>query len=181
MRTISLFILTIVILSSCNKKQLPNFENIDYSRFGNDEVIYSLKIYDDGKTNIYKYNLRKERKSFYTVTLDKIELDSISSLSKLILNAKFDTLNEFGCDQCLSYCLIINSKNHKFKTSYFGQLFAEKNMHLLDRFAVQMDKIAAKSIETVDSTFVFESLSGIIITPRPPDQPNLIDKFIPKN
>lgn len=181
MRTISLFILTIVILSSCNRKQLPDFENIDYSRYGNDGALYSLKIYNDGKTNIYKYNLIKERKYFYTFTLDKIELDSISSLSNLILNAKFDTLNEFGCDRCLSYCLIINNKNHKFKTSYFGQLFTEKNMQLIDRFALQMNKIAAKHIETVDSTFVFESLSGIILPPRPPDQPNLFDKFIPKN
>jgi hypothetical protein len=181
MRIIFLLVLTTVFLSSCEKKQTNYFEYIDFSRYGNDETLYSLKIYNNGKTNIYKYDLRKERKSFYTVTLDKMELDSITSLSKLILNAKFDTLNEFGCDRCFSYCLIINSNNHKFKTSFSGQLFSEKKMQLLDRFAVQVNKIANKHIETIDSTFLFESISGIILTPHPADQPNLFDKFIPKN
>jgi hypothetical protein len=181
MRIVSIFILTIALLSSCNKKQTSNFEYVEYSSIGNFQVLYSLKILPDGKSNIYTYNIFKNKKSYYLVTLDKMEMDSISELSKLILNAKIDQFNEFSCDQCLRLCLIIKTKNQKFKTFYHGQFYKDQNLQMLDRFSVLMDKIANRYIRTVDTAFVFESLSEGLLPPPPQGESNTerILKYLP--
>jgi hypothetical protein len=131
-----------------------------------------LKILPNGKSNIYTYNIFKNKKSYYLVTLDKKEIDSIYALSKLILTAKLDSFNEYSCDQCLRLCLIINTKNHKFKTFYHGQFYENQNLQMLNRFSVLMHNIANRYIETVDTAFVFESLSEGFLPPPPQGESN---------
>jgi len=183
MRIISILLLFIVLFSSCKKNQKNDFEYIEYSSLGNLRVLYSLKIFPDGKSNIYTYNVSRDRKSYFLVTLDKKEMDSIFALSNVILNSKIDSFNEFGCDQCISLCLIIKSKNQKFKTFYSGQFYKDQNLQMLDRFSILMHKIANRYIKTVDTAFVFESLSEGLLPPPPQGESNTerILKYLPNN
>ena len=99
----------------------------------------------------------------------------------MILNSKIDSINEFECDQCLRFYLIINTDKRKFITTYHGQLYSEKKVKMLDRFAAQMDKIIFRHIKTIDSAFLFESLKEYLLPPPPPgeNQTDIFMKYLP--
>jgi hypothetical protein len=181
MRRILLLLITIILFSSCKKNPTNDFDYIEYSSFDNGNILYSIKIFPDGKINIYSYNFFRPQKKYYSVTIDKKEMDSIVSLSKQILDTKIDSVNKFDCIQCLSFCLIIKTKNRKFETKYLGEKFSNKNLPQLHRFAIQMDNLLNKQIRTIDSTFVFESISEYLLPPPPPGQSNvdIINKILP--
>jgi len=186
MKRIIFLVLPLVFICSCYHEKANSFESIDLSRFGDLTDIGSLKILNNGQTYIYNYNLFKEKKYYYRLTIDKSELDTISYMTDLILKEKYDSVNNSNCTRCLKYCLIIKTKNRKFKTMYDGQLFSNRSLKNLDRLVSYMIKLSIKAEKSIDSTFVFESWSNDLLPPPPPNQDNTefkskSEKYLPKN
>ena len=186
MRRVLFLVLTVIFISSCSQEKSKNFESIDFSRFGDLTDIGSLKIFNNGRIYIYNYNLFKEKKYYYMLTLDKSEMDTISTMTNLILNAKYDSVNNSSCTRCLKYCLIIKTKNRRFKTMYDGRLFSDRSMKNLDRLVYYMIKLSNEAEKSIDSTFVFESWSNDLLPPPPPNQDNTefkskSEKYLPQN
>ena len=167
MRIILCISIFTLLISGC-KNKTDNFQTIDYSCFVDPAMIYSIKIYSDGQANLYTYNKYWNSKYYHDLTLDRAVLDSLSKLTKLIMDAKFDSTYSIGCDRCLSYCLIIKTKKRDFKVTYHGQLFTDNSLILLDRFSRNINLIVQDRRKSVDSIYRFDSWSKYLLPPPPP-------------
>ena len=167
MKLIKVLIL-IIALSGCNvpKEETP-FESVDYSFFAG--YLNSIKIYGSGQALI-SFNLHQWNE-FYSLTLDKANLDSISNMVRVLSKIKIDSIySETICDHCASFGLIIKSKEYTLSTSYNGE-FHEKELNSLFRLTHYLDNLIDKVTKTADSIFVFESKSRLILPPPPPALP----------
>jgi hypothetical protein len=130
--------------------------------------MFGVKIQNDGKTYLSVENTMTQVKTNYFLHLASNDIDTISSLIRNILVNKFDSIYEFGCDQCLTYSLIIKTKDHKFKVSFHGYLFADCITKPIDQFAFYVNKMVKKYQTNVDSTFIYESKQYLILPPPLP-------------
>jgi hypothetical protein len=169
MKLISLFIIIFTFFGCIKQKEEVAYDSIDYSWSSGFSHFRSIKIFNNGQTfssnnypddNLYKY---------YSLSLDKESIDSISKMTKRLYKVKLDSILVFDCDHCASFGLIIKSKKGTILTSYAGDL-NQKELKLLFEFTRYLDKIIERLSETSDSAFVFESKSRLILPPPPPPQ-----------
>ena len=111
MKSIVILIL-IIALFGCKEqkeiKDLSTFKSIDYSFYVG--YFQSIKILSNGGTHIYDSSEYSGTK-FYSLTLDKTILDSLSKMTKVLLNLKLDSIYEAPiCDHPISFSLIIKTK-----------------------------------------------------------------------
>jgi len=166
---VTLTSLIFLILICCKREVKTNsdFELIDLSIFTGWRDFYCLKVTNDGKTYAYNNRYRKGE-TYYTMTLDKIELDSISKLIKSILNSSIDTLYENSCVDCGCFNLIIKTKDQKFKSFVYGINTDNKDVDCMNHLVYFLFQIAHKYRDTIDSAFVFESKTKHFYPPPPP-------------
>jgi hypothetical protein len=168
MKLISIFILSILLFScKVQKKQKESlsFDSIDYSfYFGYFE---SVKILSSGEMFILENNDYPNESKYYSLKLDKANLDSLSNITKLLFDIKIDSfyLALIG-DHPISFSLIIRSKEKSFATSYHGDC-NETELNLLFHFNRFLMSLCQKEMEIVDSNFVFKSKSKLILIPPP--------------
>jgi hypothetical protein len=176
--------LVILFLISCKEKtkESLSFDIIDVSMYNGWTDYYCMKIFQDGQAYIFNNRHRKGEK-YFRINIDKIELDSISALVKLVLSSNIDTLYECGCQDCGAYNLIINSGENKFKSFINGIDSENKEIDSMNDLINYLYSIAEKSRDAIDSVFVFESRNSHFYPPPPPpidgypdfDVPNVID------
>jgi hypothetical protein len=162
-------IVLIIIMTCCSipkpKIELP-FESIDYCFYvGRFEC---NKIYNNGRDFISLSSEYSPDNFKYSVQLDQFQLDTLYKLVAEILSAKLDTLyQETICDNPASISLIIKLKNSKQKYSYSGDFNTMKYSPLY-KLSDYINNLNRHLIEQLDSNFVFESKSRLILPPPPP-------------
>ena len=160
-------LISIILLLGCKRqkeqKESVSFDSIDYSFYlGYTE---SIKILSDGEMFIFNYF---ETNKYYSLKLDKSDLDSLSNMTKMLFNIKIDSVYQAqNCDHPISFCLIIKSKQGNIMTSYLGDC-NEAKWNSLFRMTKVLSDLCKKAIEHSDSAFVFESRSRLILPPPPP-------------
>jgi hypothetical protein len=167
--------MTFVFYGCTLSRVSDDFEYIDYSYAslyeGLRETI-SMKIFKNGNIYICNDYYYPNEKYFYNFNLDNAQLDSISQMTKIIINNKPDSIiYSNGCDQCRAFNFIIKSKDKTIKTHYFGDSFFDKKNYSLFHFAAFLNKIAEQNKKSADQFFVFESLTKLLprLTPPPID------------
>ncbi len=162
----------IIALFSCKEqkviKDLSTFESIEYSFYLG--YFQSIKILNNGVTQISDSSGYAGTK-FYSLTLDKTIIDSLSKMTKMLFNIKLDSTYDAPiCDHPISLSLIIKTKERTISTSYFGDQ-NESQLSSLFHLTNYLGGICKKEIEHVDSTFVFDTKSRLILPPPPPSRP----------
>ncbi len=88
MRLITVLILTISLCGCAGKKTNPdNFEYIDYSFYVG--YFASIKILNTGQAYIWQQ--QRNENDYYSITLDKSSLDSISKMAQILFEDKVDS------------------------------------------------------------------------------------------
>jgi hypothetical protein len=83
---------------------------------------YCLKVYNDGRTYVYENKHNRKNERYFHLTINQNEIDTISSIVKVILSLKHDAINNKNdCFDCDCYNLIINTKDKKFKSFVYGE------------------------------------------------------------
>ena len=170
MKSITILILTLTLFGCTQKKikNTPTFESIDYSFFVG--YFQSIKILSNGTTNISDSSGYTGTK-FYSLTLNKSVLDSLSKMINLLFSLKLDSIYAAQvCDHPISFSLIIKTKEKSISTSYHGDQ-NETQWNSLFHMSEYLRNICNKEMEHIDSTFVFESKSRLILPPTPPPRP----------
>jgi len=174
MSTITKFcLLATVLLISCSKANKHySFESIDYSSFLG-YYFNSIKILSDGTIYVkYDYKEAFDNKhdsiKYYTYMLDKSQIDTLSNLVEKVYEIKVEPRYDLEMDSGLTFSLIINSKLGKLSTSYNGPWSFDSLKPLID-LVTYLTKISNKVRTSVDSEFVFESGSKLVM-PFPPPQ-----------
>ena len=162
----------IIALLGCKEqkeiKELSTFESIDYSFYVG--YFQSIKILSNGATYISDSSGYAGTK-FYSITLDRSILDSLSKMTNLLVSIKLDSIYAaHNCDHPISFSLIIKTKEKTISTSYYGDL-NEKQWNSLFHLTNYLGRLFKKEKEHVDSTFVFETKSRLILPPAPPPRP----------
>jgi hypothetical protein len=170
-RSIVILIL-IIALFGCKEqnelKDLSTFKSIDYSFYVG--YFQSIKILSNGVTHISESSEYSGTK-FYSLTLDKTILDSLSKMTELVFNIKLDSIYEASiCDHPISFSLMIKTKERTISTSYNGDQ-NETQWNSLFHLTNYLGSICKKEIEHVDSSFIFETKSKLILPPAPPPRP----------
>jgi hypothetical protein len=165
-KSIAILILTILLLGCKRQKEQKeplSFDSIDYSYYlGYTE---SIKILSDGEMYIFYYF---ETDKYYSLKLDKSDLDSLSNMTKMLFNIKIDSVYQAAnCDHPISFCLIIKSKQRNLMTSYLGDC-NEAEWNSLFRMTKVLSDLSKKAMEQSNSAFIFESRSRLILPPPPP-------------
>jgi hypothetical protein len=174
-------IFTLLFLTCCHSENVitSDFDKIDISIFDGGTDFYCLKVLRDGRTFIFNDRINKYKK-YFTVELEKHDLDSISRMAQLILASHLDTLYEANCQDCGAFNLIIRAKDKKFKSLVFGideEKVETKSLVNLMNF---LYKIAKKSRISIDSVFTFESRTrGFYPPPQPPAPLDSFRRFSP--
>ncbi len=166
----TLLLIPLLIITSCNRPKEPKvFEYIEFSRFNFwNKKSYSLKIQENG--NMF-YLHRLGYCEYYKKMLTTNEIDNISKKVIEILDIRFDSsYYSAGCEHFLTYCLIIKTKNKKFKTFFRGQLFSNKYRMVLDSFACHLDSISTNLHMKIDTNIVFESWTRDLVPLLPPPE-----------
>jgi hypothetical protein len=174
MNTITKFcLLSAVVLLSCSKTNKHySFESIDYSSFCGYYFNY-IKIFNNGTIYLaYDYKEAYEHKhdsiKYYTYTLNKSQFDTLSKLVEKVYEIKIEPRYDLGMDSGLTFSLIINSKLGILTTAYNGPWSLDSLKPLID-FVTLLTKISNNVRASVDSSFVFESRSKLVM-PFPPLQ-----------
>jgi len=175
MRIFTIILLITVLTFGCKPHVSKDFEKIDFSYWGTHPKRFGIKIHNDGKTYLSIENGWTHVKTNYVLNLNKKEMDTISYLIRKILVNKYDSIYESGCDQCLTYCLILNTKHKKFKVSIFGDLCSNSFIKPINLFAIQMRNLVKKFETNADSTFIYESEKYLILFPPPPPPDSIIE------
>lgn len=160
----------IVLVFICCKRDIkthPDFELIDLSIFNGWTDFYSLKITNDGKTYVYN-NKHRIGETYYTMTLNNVELDSISKMIKPILNSSIDSLYTYDCVDCALFNLIIKTKDKRIKSFVDGIDTKNKDVESMNQLVHFIYQIADKYRNSIDSVFVFESKTKHFYPPPPP-------------
>jgi len=164
----NIFFISILIFGiSCTQNQTVmkqnqsiSFEVIDITFCRSSWAVQSIKVSNDGKCFIY-FHVRdpdKNYKSFYNLTLDKKDIDSLVRMSNKILISTFDSIvSSIDQDHSDDYTLIIKTKKRKFKTTFKGQMFYNKDLKFLDDLASYLLELSHQKIEFLDNNLIFES------------------------
>lgn len=173
--------LLVLLMISCRKKaqESPSFKLIDLSiRYGWTNT-YCLKVYNNGKTYIFNDRERAGER-YFQINLGKKEIDSISSLVKLILASNIDTLYTKSCYECSHYNLIIKTnEGKKFKSFVNGVDHSNKSIDCMNKLTRYLYEIAYNTRNSMDTLFVFESRRNEFYPPPPPPLIRSLIKFIP--
>jgi hypothetical protein len=168
MKSIIVSILIITLLGCKEQKEikdLSSFESIDYSFYLG--YFQSIRILSNGATNILDSSGYSDTK-FYSFTLDKTVIDSLSKMTKMLFTLKLDSIYQSPiADHPISFSLIIKTKEKTILTSYSGDL-NESKWNSLFQLVNYLGKLCKEEIEHVDSKIVFESKSRLILPPPPP-------------
>ena len=172
--------LVILLMISCRKKaqEVPSFELIDLSYCNGWTDYYCLKVFNDGKTYVFNDRHRKGER-YFRANLGKKEIDSVSTLVKVILSSKIDTLYKRLCCDCSYYNLIIKTnKGKKFKSFVDGVDYSNKSIDCMNKLTHYLCGIAGNARNSMDTLFIFESRRNEFYPPPPPPLRNRI-KFTP--
>jgi hypothetical protein len=173
MKSKLLFALIVILITSCNPIQTPDFEFIDFS-INRDRVqeFYSLKIFPDGKAfikeNVHIFSYKEYK---YVLTLNKDVLDTITLLTKAIVNSKLDSIYYTECLSCMDFNLIIKTKENKLKFFHRGDLNSNDKYKILEDYVRYLNKLIDISMSSVDSSLKFESWTDRLLPPPPPLPP----------
>lgn len=156
------------MLYSCKQKEIDSspFDFVDVSIYNGWTDFYSLKVLNNGKTYILNDKLQKGI-AYYTLTLNQTEIDSLTSLIKLILDSRLDTLYNNSCVDCGRYNLIIQTKNKTF-SSFVNGIQDSPDLNTMNELTDYLYKIAEKGRKSLDSTFIFKSRTRWFFPPPPP-------------
>jgi hypothetical protein len=164
----SLLRLTILLLlSGCNTVKDPlSFNSIDYSSYWG--FYNSIKILNTGKTFIY-YKDFMENTYYYSLDLDKNQLDSLSIMVRTSYSIKLDSTYILERDSGRDFSLIINSDKGRLSTTYSGPYTGVEGLDKLYSFIDNLIGVSEKLRKSVDSDFDFESKTKLrMILPTPP-------------
>ena len=169
MKYLPLF-LFLFCLGGCKRESTvsTNFDQIDVTIFNGWTDVYSIKVINTGKTYVFNEKYKKG-KTYYTMTLGKNELDSLSKMTDIIFKTQIDTLYTSRCVDCGAFNLIIKSKDQLFKSSVNGIGTYSQEFDKMNSLVFYLYQIAEKSKNMLDSVFVFESrIKGFYPPPAPP-------------
>ena len=149
----------ILILASCTQKKAKeptSFKVIDLSYDNGWTATTSVKVLNNG--NLYKFieglhNLKR----YYRFEIHQKEIDSISTLVKIILNTKLDTVYKSRCVDCGAYNLIITANSRKLRSYVEDNNNSTKETKCMQNLVAFIMKITYVEHETEDSCFNFES------------------------
>ena len=164
-------IILVIILSFCGCSDSNNknsFVSIDYSYFWG--YYRSIKIDKNGKVDLqYDYS-HPENTLKYHFQLTDSQLDSIIRITDKLYDLSLDSIIiQHDCmSQCVSVSLIVQYHDHLLETSYKGNYYSEPDLIDLFRCAEYLDRLMEESIESMDSSFAFQSKSKLILPPPPP-------------
>jgi len=166
-KSIAFFLLIILVWACKGHKEIITFSSIDYTFFAGS--FESIKISSNGKTCISSNIDFKDWTRNYSLTLDKVTLDSLSKMSETLFKIKLDSNYRTSmCDHCIDFCLIIKSKDGTLLTSYRGE-YNENELRALFHMTKFLDKLCYDLGSKDDSTFVFESKARVKLhLPSPP-------------
>jgi hypothetical protein len=173
-----LFALIVILITSCNQNQTPDFDSIDFSiNRDRAQELYSLKIFQDGKTfikeNVHIFDYKEYK---YVFTLSKNVVDTISLLTKSIINSKLDSVYYTDCLSCMDFNLIIKTKENKFKFFHRGDLNSNDKFKILEDYVRYLNNLIDNSIRSVDSSLKFESWTDRLLPPPPPTMKDVFKK-----
>jgi hypothetical protein len=162
-------IISILSLSGCkmNSATVPTFDLIDVSVSNGWGDYYCIKVNDSGFVHIYN-DIHERVKTYFTLTLDKIELDSVCKLSEVVLNSKPDTLYYGRCVDCGSFNLIIKSKGKVIRCHVNGINSHSKEYSQANSLVMYLNKLAEKSKRDLESEFIYESRTKFFYSLPPP-------------
>ncbi len=162
----TLKLIILLLLGGCNNIEKPlSFNSIDYSSFWG--FYNSIKIQNTGKAYIY-YKDHSQNTYYYFLELNKNQLDSLSSMARILYSIKIDSIYNLERDSGRDFSLIINSDKGRLATTYSGPYNGVQGLEQLYRFIDYLVGVSDYWRKSVDSTFNFESRSKLkIILPTP--------------
>jgi hypothetical protein len=172
MKSYSICVLILSLITSCNLKQSRDFEFIDLSIYKDrPQKYYCIKIFQDGQAFIKSYNGNR-----YILSLNKSTLDTIFSLTNSIIDSKFDSVYYTDCLACINFNLIIKTSKSKFQVFHIGDLYSNDKFKKLDDYVCYLNQLIDRSMISVDSSFKFESWTDHLLPPPPPPMTKDIKK-----
>ena len=168
-----LFVVLIMIIGFCGcterKTQPAAFESIDYSFYVG--YFASIKILSSGQAYIWHQSDWTKVNEYYSLTLDKPSLDSLSKMTIKLSDDNVDSVYMPSVsDHPISFCLIVKSNKRTISTKYYGGIELVKWKSLFN-MATFLNDLCDKVSDHNDSTFVFKSKSRLILPPPPPALP----------
>ena len=157
----------LLVLSGCtNVKEPLSFNSIDYSSYWG--YYNSIKIQNTGKAYLY-YKDFMENTYYYSLDVNKIQLDSLSAMVKTLSTIKIDSIYKLERDSGRDFSLIINSDKGRLATTYSGPVIGVEGLTPLYNFIDHLSRLSYELRKSVDSKFDFESRYKLeIILPHPP-------------
>lgn len=157
----------VAILIGCNNGKEPiSFNSIEYSSYwGFSE---DIKIQNTGRIFIHfkDYN---ETDSFYSMYLNKNQIDSLSKMVKSLYSIKIDTLYMLDRDSGRDFCLLIKSGKGHLETSYSGPYSGVKGLEPLFNFVDHLIGLSSHLRKSADSNFNFKTKRKLKkLLPPPP-------------
>ena len=175
-----LFALIVILITSCNPRQTPDFEFIDFSiHRDRAQEYYSFKIFQDGKAYITSkeiVHIYTDKENNYVFTLSNDAVDTISLLTKSIITSKLDSVYYTDCLSCMDFNLIIKTKENKFKFFHRGDLNSNDKFKILDDYVRYLNRLIDISMRSVDSSLKFESWTDRLLPPPTPMMKDVVKK-----
>lgn len=158
---------TLLLISGCSNTEEPlSFNSIDYFSFWG--FYNSIKIQNTGKTFIY-YKDPMENTYYYSLYLNKNQIDSLSDMVRVLYTIKIDSLYILERDSGRDFSLIIKSEKGRLETTYSGPYNNVEGLELLYRFIDHLIDVSEKLRKSTNSNFDFESRTKLkMILPTPP-------------
>lgn len=133
--------------------------------------VYSLKMSESGKTYICIDENRNKKSIYYTFDIGEKEKDSINYLVRQIKQTKIDTLYTANCDDCISYRIIIKSKDVIVKTKVELKDDSVDSLKYMNKLVSYLSNIAITTKNLLEENFKFNSKTSefypIQFTPPP--------------
>lgn len=160
-------LIILLLLSGCNTVKEPlSFNSIDYSSYWG--FYNSIKIHNTGKAYIY-YKDFMENTYYYSLDLNKNQLDSLSNMVRTLYTIKIDSIYMLERDSGRDFSLIINSDKGRLTTTYSGPYNGVEGLELLYSFIDHLLGVSENLRKSVDSNFDFESRNKLkMILPTSP-------------
>jgi hypothetical protein len=171
MKSIGILILIIALLGCKEQKEikeLSKFESIECSFYYGD--FQSIRILSNGATSISDSS-EYEGNKFYSLTLEKPVIDSLSKMTNLLSSIKLDSIYQAHvADHPISFALIIKTRESTLLTSYSGDQ-NETEWKSLFNLSDYLMSLCNKERQNVDSTLKFKTRSRLILPPPPLPRP----------
>lgn len=146
-----IFVLILFFCNSCAKEKTVLFDIIDATVSDDWYCTNSIRIENSGFVHILTDCIIEEQK-FYTTTLNKNLLDSISDVVNNLFIEKPDTFYNNHCNDCGNFRLIIKLTDKRIETAGIG-LGNEK----AELFIKYLIKIIRTTVNTHENQLQFES------------------------